>query len=86
MNKYMPEGALISNFKNHEHLASPEALELAREKGLILEAVAVLCDHNFNLHVDLGPKIRAIIPKDEVQYVKDGEPAPLFCNLQTCFW
>lgn len=73
MNKYMPEGALISNFKNHEHLASPEALELAREKGLILEAVAILCDHNFNLHVDLGPRIRAIIPRDEVQYVKGGE-------------
>ena len=73
MNKYLPEGALISTLKNHEYTASPEGLETAREKGLILEAIAILCDHNFNLHVDLGPKIRAFIPRDEVQYVKDGE-------------
>ena len=73
MNKYMPEGALISNIKNHEYISSPQALESAREKGLILEAVAILCDHNFNLHVDLGPRIRAIIPRDEAQYVKVGE-------------
>ena len=73
MNKYLPEGALISHPKNHEHTCSPEALEVARERGLILEAVAILCDHNFNLHVDLGPRMRAIIPREEVQYVKDGD-------------
>ena len=73
MNKYLPEGALISTVKNHEYPPSTEWLESAREKGLILEAVAILCDHNFNLHVDLGPKLRAIIPREEVQYVKDGE-------------
>ena len=73
MNKYLPEGALISHPKNHEHICSPEALDVARERGLILEAVAILCDHNFNLHVDLGPRMRAIIPREEVQYVKDGD-------------
>lgn len=73
MNKYMPEGALISSVRNHEYISSPQALDTAREKGLILEAVAILCDHNFNLHVDLGPRIRAIIPRDEAQYVKEGE-------------
>ena len=69
----MPEGSLIPNIKNHEYISSLQALESAREKGLILEAIAILCDHNFNLHVDLGPKIRAIIPREEAQYVKDGE-------------
>ena len=33
----------------------------------------MLCDHNFNLHLDLNPKFRAIIPRNEVQYVKNGE-------------
>ena len=73
MNKYMPEGALISTPKNYEYTRSPEGLETARERGVILEGTVILCDHNFNLHIDLGPKIRAIIPRGEVQYVRDDE-------------
>ena len=73
MNKYMPEGMLISTARNYELTASLEGLETAREKGLILEGTVILCDHNLNLHLDLGPKIRAVIPKDEVQYARDGE-------------
>lgn len=73
MNKYMPEGMLISTPKNHEYISTQEGLERALEKGVILEAGAVLCDHNFNLHVELGAKIRAIIPRDEVQYLKKDE-------------
>ncbi len=73
MNKYMPEGVLISTPKNHEYIASKEGLVAARERGIILEGEVMLCDHNFNLHVDLTPKMRAIIPREEVQYVRDGE-------------
>ena len=73
MNRYMPEGGLISNPKNQEYISSLERLDDARERGVILEAGVILCDHNFNLHVDLGPRLRAIIPRDEVQYVRDGE-------------
>ena len=69
MNRYMPEGALISTLKNNEYTTSLDGLMSAYEKGVILEAGVILCDHNFNLHVDLGPKIRAIMPRDEVQYV-----------------
>ena len=73
MNKYKPEGMLISTPKNHEYTSSVEGLQKALEKGIILEGGAVLCDHNFNLHVELGAKIRAIIPRDEVQYLKKDE-------------
>ena len=73
MNKYLPEGTLISTLKNHEYTASLEGLKSAYERGVILEAGVLLCDHNFNLHVDLGPEIRAVIPREEVQYVRDGE-------------
>ena len=73
MNKYMPEGALISTLKNREYTCSLAGLEMAQERGIILEGGVILCDHNFNLHVDISPKIRAIIPKEEAQYVKDGE-------------
>lgn len=64
---------MISTLKNHEYISSLDGLEAAREKGVILEGEVILCDHNFNLHIDISPKIRAIIPKEEVQYVKDGE-------------
>lgn len=73
MNKYMPEGSLISTLKNHEYTSSIEGLEIAQEKGEILEGIVTLCDHNFNLHVDLGAKIHAIIPHEESQFVKEGE-------------
>ena len=73
MNKYMPEGSLISTLKNREYTSSLEGLEAARERGVILEAGVMLCDHNFNLHIDISPGIRAIMPREEVQYVKEGE-------------
>ena len=68
MNQYAPEGNLISSYENHELTSSIKGLEKALERQTILEAPAVLCDHNFNLHVNLGSKIRGIIPRDEVQY------------------
>ncbi len=68
MNKYGPEGMLISTLENHEYISDRKGLERALEKGIILEAPAVLCDHNFNLHVSLGSKIKGIIPRDEVVY------------------
>ncbi len=68
MNQYTPEGNLISTFQNHELISTYKGLEKALEKQIILEAPVVMCDHNFNLHVSLGSKIRGIIPRDEVQF------------------
>ena len=73
MNKYKPEGMLVCGYKNQEYVSSRAGLERALEKQIILEAPAVLCDRNFDLHVSLGGKIRGIIPRDEVQYSKDEE-------------
>lgn len=68
MNQYTPEGNLIATFQNHELISTYSGLEKALEKQIILEAPVILCDHNFNLHVALGSKIRGIIPRDEVQF------------------
>ncbi len=73
MNNYKPEGMLISCAKNYEYISSVSGLEKALENGAILEACAVMCDHNFNLHIELGAKIRGIIPRDEVQYIRKDE-------------
>ena len=73
MNKYLPEGMLISSFQNHELISTQKGLEKALEKQTILEAPAILCDHNFNLHIALGAKVKGIIPREEVQYSKNEE-------------
>lgn len=73
MNCYAPEGTLISTQKNYEFISSYEGLSKALEKQIILEAPVLLCDHRFNLHVELGSGIRGIIPKEEVQFSLDGE-------------
>ena len=73
MNRYAPEGNLISTFENHELISTQKGLERALEKQLILEAPVTLCDHNFNLHVALGSKIRGIIPREEVQFSEKEE-------------
>lgn len=73
MNQYKPEGMLIATIQNHEYISSQKGLERALEKQIILEAPAILCDHDFNLHVALGGKMRGIIPRDEVQYLKNEE-------------
>ncbi len=73
MNRYKPEGMLIGSTKNYEYISSLEGLERAMERGVILEAGVLLCDHNFNLQIELGAGIKAIIPKEEVQYTRKDE-------------
>ena len=70
MNRYYPEGMLIKRLENQEYIGTQKGLEKALERQVILEAPVVLCDHNFNLHVALGEKIRGIIPRCEVEYCR----------------
>ncbi len=74
MNEYKPEGLLIKTARNYEYISSLSGLEGALEGQIILEAPVVLCDHNFDLHVELGSGIKGIIPRGEVEYSPDGEP------------
>ena len=73
MNQYKPEGILITNTKNYELTKNFEGLKYAMERQLILEATVVMCDHQFNLLVDLGSEIKGIIPKNEVVYTSSAE-------------
>jgi small subunit ribosomal protein S1 len=72
MNRYLPEGSLISTEENYSYIKNKEGLERALNDQAILEAPAVLCDHDLNLHVELG-EIKGIIPKNEVMYSKADE-------------
>lgn len=72
-NSYKPEGMLLSTYQNQELISTAAGLEHALERQIILEAPAILCDHNFDLHVELPGGMRGIIPHGEVQYLPDGE-------------
>ena len=73
MNVYKPEGLLIKTERNYRFISSKEGLERALEGQIILEAPVLLCDHNFNLHVELPFDMKGVIPREEVEYLKDGE-------------
>lgn len=64
MKKFMPEGLLISSGENLNLLTSKAFLKEAYYSGKIIEARAVMCDREHNLHVDLGV-MKGIIPREE---------------------
>lgn len=64
MTSFLPEGKRIDTVENLSALSSYESLRAAMERGDILEARAVLCDHEHNLKVEL-PCMRGVIPREE---------------------
>lgn len=64
MRKYYTENYLINTAENKNALSSRAALKEACLGGKILEARAVMCDKEHNLHVDLGV-MKGIIPREE---------------------
>ena len=64
MSEFRPEGSLINTAVNKTALSSLQGIREAVQKGTILEAKAVLCDKEHNLHVDLGV-MKGIIPRNE---------------------
>ena len=73
MNSYKPEGMLLSTYQNQEYISSMQGLERALERQIILEAPAILCDHRFDLHVELPGGMRGVIPREEAQFLPEGE-------------
>lgn len=64
MDHYLPEGMLLHIEENIQSLKTVSAIQDAAANQKILEARAVVCDHEHNLIVDLG-SIKGIIPKEE---------------------
>ncbi len=72
MSNYSPEGMRLYKNENRSGIFSPAQLHDALQRGSILEARALLCDNEHNLHVDLG-SMRGIIPKNECAIgISDG--------------
>lgn len=70
---YCPEGNRLGSISNREATQSLASLEHAMIEGTILEGIATLCDHDLNLHVNVGG-FEGYIPKEEAAFHPGGEP------------
>ena len=61
MNQFFPEGALLDTPRNQAIIRSAVGLAEAAMEGTVLEARAVLCDAEHNLHVEM-PCMEGVIP------------------------
>lgn len=64
MNEFFPEGVLLNTTANRRRTQTASALAEAAMEGQVVEARAVLCDSDHNLHVDL-PCMQGVIPREE---------------------
>lgn len=64
MPAYLPEGKLSATEENQLYINSIEKLYEARARQKILEARALVCDREHNLHLNLGG-VHAVIPREE---------------------
>lgn len=72
MKKYYPEGILYESRNNKKCMESISDLRECFFEERILESRAVLCDHDHNLHVDLGV-MQGVIPREECAMgISDG--------------
>lgn len=72
MKKYYPEGANPNIEKIKRYFESEQEIKKAFQLGEQLEARAVLCDKDHNLHVDLH-SMKGFMPHDECALgIKDG--------------
>lgn len=62
--EFRPEGCLYDSPSNQRYISSAEGLAEAMEKGIIIEAKAILCTGSHDLIVEL-PCARGIIPREE---------------------
>lgn len=86
---YRPEGCIFSTESNQRMISSYEGLAEAMEKGIILEAKAVLCTSTHDLIVEL-PCAKGIIPREEGAIgVKEGNTRDIALisrvNKAVCF-
>ena len=62
--EFRPEGCLYDSPSNQRYISTVEGLTEAMEKGIILEAKAILCTGSHDLIVEL-PCAKGIIPREE---------------------
>lgn len=74
LNGYRPEGSVIALPENREYLSSEQGIVKAINDGVILEGMAIRCDSDYRLTVDLG-SFKGYIYREDVQYSPSGEMA-----------
>lgn len=69
---YRPEGRILDTPENRDAMRDVRSLELAAERGTVLEARAVLCDSQHNMVVDLGCMKGVILREEGARGIAEG--------------
>lgn len=72
IDSFKPEGELYFSAENQSILASVAGLERAMQNGTVIEGVAVLCDSDLRLHIDLKCALGILEPEEAV-FCREGE-------------
>ncbi len=67
LGEYRPEGSILATPANREYLTCEAGLERAMNEGVILEGMAVRCDGDLRLTVELGC-MRGVMDRADVAY------------------
>ena len=70
--EFFPEGGILESAENRARLVSLAAMERAMHEGVNVEGVAVRCDEDLCLHVDLCG-FHGVITPDEAVWCRRGE-------------
>jgi len=89
MTKYLPEGYLLGTIENKLYQKSISALEESYRQGRILESIAIVCDSNHNLWVDLNGIRGKILREEGAVGIEDGSTRDIALisrvNKPVCF-
>lgn len=64
LSSYIPEGLILNTTENKNIIQNLSLLQIAKEQQTILESIALYCDSEHNLIVDICGK-KGIIPREE---------------------
>lgn len=74
--KFTPEG-----WNEEIPKINKEILNNAKMANTVIEGKVTTCDANYNLYVNLGDNITGVIPRNEIEYMKEKElPNPRMCT------
>ena len=76
--KFIPEGWI----KEKQEFETIDEIKSAFENNKVIQGYVNECDSNYNLHVNLGKKVKGIIPRNELDAINVDEYG--FCKANLC--
>lgn len=73
--RFVPEG-----WNEEVENLSLQKIQKYKEENRIVQGIVQSCDEQYNLHIQLGNEIEGIIPRNEVEDIREGLPDERLCT------